>query len=293
MQQHLKDGNDLLYSFFKEWIESDPEAAQSFVKKAIDGLGIWMHPQYYHELPIFVPYAVRDSTCRHSGPDHSDEWGAPDAYGYFRDDNSLIKGIVSSMPVMSRTIWLMGKKKGSGFTASHVWRRPTNYAERRILASRMPNLNSFVPNLVWLPEQIAKLTDREGSFAQRYLQKLSRHIYGDVKVKAHARQLTDEVWALLPEPDGLDEVEMPSIGDIAFFAYKDNIVTRRKKTISGVCNACQAILVGGPLPAGKLISARYTEGLPRVSRESLIELKTWLGSYLDALGQTNAEWGNN
>lgn len=287
------DGNELLYPFFKKWIETEPAAAQGFVKKAIDELGIWMHPRYYHELPIFVPYAVRDPLCRHSGPNRSDEWGAPDARGYFRDDNSLIKGIVSSMPVLSRTIWLRGKK-GGGFTASHVWRQPRDFAQTGVLASRVPKLNSFVPNLVWLPKQIAKLTDREGSFAQRYLQKLSRYIYGGVRVKALIRPLIDDVWGLLPEPPGLDEVEMPNKDDIAFFAYKDNIVNQRKeKQIAGVRNACQTILAGGPLPAGKLISARYSEGLPWVAQNALHELAEWLGTYLDALGQTNAEWPNN
>ena len=57
------DGNEVLYPFFKKWIEAEPVAAQGFVKKAIDELGIWMHPRYYHELPIFVPYAVRDPFC--------------------------------------------------------------------------------------------------------------------------------------------------------------------------------------------------------------------------------------
>lgn len=33
-----------------------------------------------------------------------------------------------------------------------------------------PKVNSFVPNLVWLPKPLAVLTDVEGSFAQQYVQ---------------------------------------------------------------------------------------------------------------------------
>ena len=178
--------------------------------------------------------------------------------------------------------------------AAPLWRQPTDFARTGVLASRIPKLNSFVPNLVWLPKQIAKLTDREGSFAQRYLQKLSRHIYGGVRIKARARQLIDDIWGSLPEPPCLDEVEMPSIDKIAFFAYKDNIVNQRKeKKIAAVRNACQTLLVGRPLLVKKLISTRYTEGLPRVAPNALHELAEWLGTYLDAIGRTNAEWQIN
>ena len=50
------------------------------------------------------------------------------------------------------------------------------------LSSRDLDTYSFVPNLVWLPTQVAKLTDREGSFAQAYLQALSSKIYNRLQV---------------------------------------------------------------------------------------------------------------
>lgn len=277
------DGNELLYHFFqKSWLEEEPDAAQDFIKKAIDTLGIWMDRRYYQELPVVVPYAVRDSSCRHSGPNQSDEWGAPDANGFFRDDNSLIKGIVSSMRVISPTQWLKGFK-GNGFTASHVWREPTGYSTSRVLASRRPDLNSFVPNLVWLPKQIAKLTDREGSFAQRYLQMLSRHIYEPVSVNPRLQNLISNTWDALPVPVGLSNIELPDVSDITFFEYKDKIVEERKKKIQVVSSACNEVLANGTLSAVKVISTRYTQGLPNVNSNNLKKFVAWLEGYLQAI----------
>ena len=42
-----------------------------------------------------------------------------------------------------------------------------------------PLAYSFVPNLVWLPSEVAKLTDRQDSFVQRYVQAISTRLYRD------------------------------------------------------------------------------------------------------------------
>ena len=272
------DGNELLYHFFqKAWLEDEPEAARSFIKKAIDTLGVWMHPSYYRELPIIVPYAVRDLTCRSSGPDGADEWGSPNADGYFRDDNSLIKGIVTSLEIESPTRWLKGLK-GNGFTASHVWREPADYAHTNKLASSRPNLNSFVPNLVWLPKQIAKLTDREGSFAQHYLQVLSRHIYEHCPVNPNLENLVSRCWRELPSPIDVSDVQLPACEDMSFFEYKASMVARRKNgKIAVVRDACLEIARTGRLSNRKLISTRYTDGLLEVRPVKLKALAKWLG----------------
>jgi hypothetical protein len=62
---------------------------------------------------------------------------------------------------------------GTSFVASHVWRELVPSGQ----ASRERATYSFVPNLVWLPAQVSKLSDREGSFVQTYLQALSWKIW--------------------------------------------------------------------------------------------------------------------
>jgi hypothetical protein len=58
-------------------------------------------------------------------------------------------------------------------------------AGRRTYGSDAPRnalTYSFLPNLVWLPSQLAKLSDREGSFVQT-LAAVSRRIYRGVKLR--------------------------------------------------------------------------------------------------------------
>src|SRR5207248_16566 len=105
--------------------------------------------------------AVRDPLCRgNKTKGLPDEWSAPDANGYFRDDNTLVKGLPRSLSISSpESSRVYGSAPiGNGFVSSHVWRmlRSGEYA------SRNPLTYSFVPNLVWLPGQVAALTDREG-----------------------------------------------------------------------------------------------------------------------------------
>ena len=63
-------------------------------------------------------------------------------------------------------------------------------------------LNSFVPNLVWLPVQISKLTDREGSYAQRFLQAISCQIYKNISLP---KELTEHLGCFtLPSTSAKD-----------------------------------------------------------------------------------------
>ena len=53
------DGNELLYPFFKSWLEKEQDTAQEFIKKAIDALGNEGTPvsvsfQYDKELPHII-----------------------------------------------------------------------------------------------------------------------------------------------------------------------------------------------------------------------------------------------
>jgi hypothetical protein len=103
-----------------------------------------------------------------------DEWGAPDSRGRFRDDNSLIKGLPRSLPVTNPGNALVnGSRIGTGFVAAHVWRKLSDGID----APRNEMTYSFVPNLVWLPSQLAKLSDKKGGFAQTFLQAVSTSLY--------------------------------------------------------------------------------------------------------------------
>ena len=94
---------------------------------------------------------VAVGSARHNCPhqDHRDLRFSPNEAGYSRDDNSLVKSL-ANLPIHSpRRPKLHGRKLGQGWVAAHVGHMSTGN----------PLLNSFVGNLLWLPEPLASLTD--------------------------------------------------------------------------------------------------------------------------------------
>ena len=114
-------GDDILYHFFqKQLMANNPDFAKSFIMQAINALGIWIHPDFYQKIPVILPFAVRDPSCRKNKMTGQDEWASPNSRGLLRDDNSLVKGIIKSMPVISNGNLYKDITLGNGFVASHI-----------------------------------------------------------------------------------------------------------------------------------------------------------------------------
>jgi hypothetical protein len=174
----LLDGDNVLYHYFKQVLNAEDAESRTLLRKLLNNLSIWLPVELYQKLPVLLPFVVRDPWCREAVNKTAEEWGTCNADGYFRDDNSLIKPIPRPFKIRGKSPTYNNCKLGRGFVASHLWRVVLDSSKR---ASEDPYLNSFIPNLTWLPRQISKFTDREGSFAQKYLQALSYAIYHDVK----------------------------------------------------------------------------------------------------------------
>ncbi|TVY02757.1 hypothetical protein FPV58_12375 [Mycolicibacterium porcinum] len=116
-----------LYAYLARGMqEGDDSGAPShefmdITNRLIEKLGIWWSPQGYSQLPVIVPWCIRDRSCRYDqGPE---SWGAPRDDGYLRDDNSIIKKLpltcVVSAPLDHP---YRDRKPWRGFTACHIWR---------------------------------------------------------------------------------------------------------------------------------------------------------------------------
>ncbi|MEK7361396.1 MAG: hypothetical protein AAB133_04880, partial [Pseudomonadota bacterium] len=195
----LIDGENIVYHYLqKDLFESDIWLFQMLCARLVAGLGIWLDPEIYKRMPTLLPFVIRDPSCRKRTEGDTEEWGAPSEHAYLRDDNTLVKAIPKSMNVTSSSQPLYdGKRIGNGFVAAHVWRKIKGSEIGAYLASRDPWTNSFVPNLVWLPSDVAKLSDRDGTFTQLYLQALAAKIYKDLPVSQEMRPYVDKVWAML------------------------------------------------------------------------------------------------
>jgi hypothetical protein len=280
--QKAIDGNHVLYHYMeKELRDRDIWLFQMLAARLLTSLAIWFNPATYVLCPILLPFVVRDPTCRKRKTTDVEAWGSPNAAGYFRDDNTLIKALPRQLRVDCEANSLYhGRTIGNGFVAAHVWRVIESKAAK--LSSRDALTNSFIPNLVWLPTQVAKLTDREGSFAQLYLQALSAKIYRNVEVVAPLKKIADDAWNRLPMPLGVPENGLPNLDEIAFFEHSTKFARRRLETVAHVVSAVKAIQQGEPLKK-KLISGRYTTGLPEVGPQELHPLIEALDPFVEQL----------
>ena len=80
---------------------------------------------------------------------------------------------------------------------------------------------SFAPNLVWLPAQLAKLSDREDSHVQTLLQALSRRIYQPLELQPALGEIVEPIWDQLPERTDPDVGNLPDIGTLNYFAANE------------------------------------------------------------------------
>jgi hypothetical protein len=145
------------------------------------------------------------------------------------------------------------------------------------LASRIPLLNSFVPNLVWLPGQVAKLTDREDDVVQRTLQAMSYRIYRDAPVEQHLKGVRDEAWAMVPEPKVA--IRPFELEDLNWFQASPAFFRTRARRLAAVIAALDAIERGEPV-ADRVVTRRYAQGLPLVDPAGRARLHTYLRAFL-------------
>ena len=132
------DGDNILYKLLSSLIDQGGAESEWLIRHSIELCSVWWDPKVYESTPVLIPWAVRDPESRgNPGKGLSDQWGSPNQDGYFRDDNSLVKGLVKSLPVIGpKSSYTHGKRLGTGWVAAHIWR--TN--ESSVLASRAPKL---------------------------------------------------------------------------------------------------------------------------------------------------------
>ena len=141
---------------------------------------------------------------------------------------------------------------------------------------------SFVPNLVWLPSQLSKLSNREGGFVQTFLQALSVKIYRTVPIERQLRHLVEPIWELLPERDEASIVTLPNVADLNYFKFDEKWLTRRVRTLDGVVQALTDVCAG-TAPLKKVVATRYGEGLGGVKSTAAAKLRDELSAYRNAV----------
>ena len=134
-------------------------------------------------------------------------------------------------------------------------------------ASRDNLTYSFMPNVVWLPSQVSKLSDREGSFVQSYMQALSTKIYRDVELTPKLTMLVRPMWERLAVRSEVADLPLPDPATLNYFDPGEDWIARRLQSLQLVIQGLREIK-GGKQPSRKIISTRYSEGLRQVPRSA-------------------------
>ena len=121
--------------------------------------------------------------------------------------------------------------------------------------------------MVWLPAQVSKLTDRTDSFTQLYLQALSTKLYREVPLIDAMRPFAEKAWSRLPPPQGIPDEGLPDPSELSYFEETPGFVNRRLSKIASVADAILEVS-SGHRPSGKIVSSRYTRGLPDIDRST-------------------------
>lgn len=279
----MTNGENIIYHYIQKTLLADndsDEFTKELIERLIIDLSIWFPPEVYKQIPILLPFVIRDSSCRRKQPNSTkDEWGNANEFGFLRDDNSLIKGIIKSFFVEGRRVKDYDNKKlANGFVASHIWRELQ--INQNKLASTFEKTNSFIPNLVWLPKQISKLTDREGSYAQNLLKTISYKIYFDTN---DASDFKKEIWAELNNPDTPTKHNI-DISRLNYFKIPDAWIDKKKKGLLTEMETIKSIIVAGAITNEKVKCSTYLPTLlSKTTNSERQNLTTWLNKNINEI----------
>jgi hypothetical protein len=271
----MTNGENIIYHYIQKTLlndESNNEFSKELIERLIIDLSIWMPADVYRQIPILAPFVIRDSSCRKKAPGSpKDEWGSSNERGLLRDDNSLIKGIIKPFFVDGRRVADYDNKKlANGFVACHIWRKLKN---QKKLASTFEKTNSFIPNLVWLPKQISKLTDIEGSYAQNLLKTISYKIYFE---NTNMSEFSREIWGELDNPGILTKNNI-DVSQLNYFKVPSKWTDRKIITVLREMEAIKSVVNTGILPVRRVKCSSYLPSLlSKTTENERNNLISWL-----------------
>ena len=276
------NATNFLYEFLQHHIRpQDDHLYRCIVRDLIVKLGIWFPLSIYPRLPILLPHVVRDASARKGARLNQEEaWGSPNRLGYLRDDNSLVKGLVDNLGIYSPTFRpYKDRYRGNGFWAAHIWNRTNDDKP----ATKLASVNSFVPNLVWLPSSVARLTDVKGDYAQLLVRAISKSLYGSVEVPLELLRFTNEAWNRLPTNETSFEDELPGPEELNYFKVTPRFLETRLIRINAALTLVRWVENGRPsdrpvIPK-RVLPRRYIEGLESMDSLDVEELSDYLQRY--------------
>lgn len=233
--------------------------------------GVWLPLEVYELWPVLFPWMKRDNPKVYAG--HKFE--ADPADGFEIQDNSPIGTLKKDRPVQWTTLSPVFQTNpiSSGaheWMQSHCWDGMTT----------SPLTNSFVPNLVWLPHGLGRLTDDTSSLFDQEARRIAWSLYRDAPVPAALTETIERIWASLAPPEGdlLSSVERELVN---FFAIGSNFHLRRQREHLDHWHVATRLINGDSLQGLKL-PKKYRRTLQRAPSEVLESLARHMEPFAEA-----------
>ena len=236
--------------------------------------GVWFSKHVYSEFPVLLPWVVRDNGVKKTPQQGT---AAPET-GFERQDNSPVGGMKYNLPVFWATKPKVFKKKplGKDWWQCHVW----DGAATEALT------NSFVANLVWLPEPIGRLTDvKPGdptpTIFQEEAKRIAWSLYRHLSVPAALEEVVGDLWASLGEPPeyGLSRADLDLVN--YFHVTPAFLASRQKAHLASFEAACAAI-DRRPVNDIDFTPAKYRDSLVGMDHQVLLKLRRHLDPFAAA-----------
>jgi hypothetical protein len=258
------DGSSIVYPALKKAF-SDPASAP-IARELLLASGVWFGTEVYRSWPVLVPWAVRDNTVGHAaGQDALSLW-APNAEGYMRSDNSPVGRLKVGLVVDGATPSLHGRTLSEGWGQVHVWHQ----------TATDPVLNSFVPNLVWLPLPIMKLTDH-APVVQAELQRLAWEIFRNALVDDHLRPVVERAWRGLPVARYAHDRAAAPVRNT--FITPGTWLNGRRTKLQALVTLLRALESGSSSRSVAGVQPKYKAGLRTLSSEARQGLLSFLAPF--------------
>lgn len=241
--------------------------------------GVWMPVDVYKQWPVLYPWVVRDNQLA-----NNDKGIAHPVSGLQRNDNGPIGRLKNGVPVnwaaAGPKFSVKPLKRGQQqWWQCHVWEGMTTN----------PLTNSFLPNLVWLPEAIGRLTDPDTKGAkstlfQEEIKAIAWSLYRDAPVVAPLEETVENIWRSIPEPRST-ALEADEAALVNWFNPSQKFHQALAKRHDQVWKATHALLADGNLHGIELTPKTYRSTLPRVGPNAWGALRSHLEPFAAALEQ--------
>ncbi|MCM3554860.1 hypothetical protein M3697_07040 [Janibacter melonis] len=201
-------GSSAVFQSLARTFARDGDEQRLAARKLLLRAGVWLPVETYQAWPVLMPWVVRDNSLAQSKSKATQSGldvikTASPTTGLLRTTNAPIGGLKTGLPVkwagsLQETFKSKPLRVGPHeWMQSHCW---SHVGSTGHSAATHPLTNSFVPNLVWLPHAIGRLTDDQRLIFGEEIRAIAWARYRHAPVAPVLQDVVENAWSLLDVP---------------------------------------------------------------------------------------------